>query len=98
MTLGNLDASSPAGIAVATFSVPTARSWWQWAGPRIDLSLPSFSGRTATVPDMLRYACRISANVRLCSPVAGEFACHCIPHMQHTTWSRDQHDSRLTAS
>ena len=38
-------------------------------GPRINLKLPSFSGRTQTVPDLLKYSLDLRANVRLSGPV-----------------------------
>ena len=38
-------------------------------GPRIKLTLPSFSGRTPDCPGMLRYACLLSTNVRLVPPL-----------------------------
>lgn len=38
-------------------------------GPQIGLSLPSFSGRTADEPEMLRYVCRLSTNARLTKPL-----------------------------
>ncbi|PNH03497.1 hypothetical protein TSOC_010448 [Tetrabaena socialis] len=37
-------------------------------GPRIKLSLPSFSGATLEVPGLLRYACDLATNVRLVAP------------------------------
>lgn len=43
------------------------------AGPRIKLSLPSFSGRTAESPNMLQYACHLATNVRLVQPLAISF-------------------------
>ena len=42
---------------------------WQWRGPRIRMSLPSFSGLTATQPNLLQYACAMHAAVRLSGPM-----------------------------
>lgn len=55
---------------VARMEVPDARPWWQWAGPRVTLSLPSFSGRTPAVPGALKYSCRVSCNLRLAKKMA----------------------------
>ncbi|GLC38604.1 hypothetical protein PLESTM_000753000 [Pleodorina starrii] len=41
-------------------------------GPRISLSLPSFSGGTPEVPGLLRYACDLRTNVGLMAPLAVE--------------------------
>jgi len=38
-------------------------------GPRIAMSLPSFSGRTKKLPDLLKYSLQMHANVRLSSPI-----------------------------
>lgn len=38
-------------------------------GPRISMSLPSFSGRTKKLPDLLKYSLQMHANVRLSSPI-----------------------------
>ena len=35
-----------------------------WAGPRIRMQLPSFSGATAECPQLLQYTCQLSTNVR----------------------------------
>jgi len=40
-----------------------------FAGPRLNLKLPSFSGATAECPGLLKYACDLSARVRLVKPV-----------------------------
>lgn len=53
---------------VATFhGVPQRRSGLA-AGPRISMSLPSFSGLTQACPQMLRYAVRLNARVRPAKP------------------------------
>ncbi len=39
-------------------------SWLGAAGPRIQLSLPSFSGGTSEHPSLLSYACALHTNVR----------------------------------
>ena len=36
-----------------------------WTGPRIQLSLPSFSGGTPDHPGLLKYACDLTTNVRV---------------------------------
>lgn len=48
---------------VTTLVLPPAREGW--AGPRIKLGLPSFSGNTATCPGLLQYTCKLTTNVRL---------------------------------
>lgn len=63
---------------LAHLSLPPARPWWQWAGPRVCLPLPSFSGLTDAVPHMLRYACDMHANVRLCKPISGAWQRLCV--------------------
>ena len=40
-----------------------------FTGPRLNLKLPSFSGATAECPGLLKYACDLSARVRLVKPV-----------------------------
>ena len=40
------------------------------SGPRIGMRLPSFSGRTAACPDLLKYSLDLCANVRLSEPIA----------------------------
>ena len=35
-----------------------------WAGPRIRMQLPSFSGATPECPQLLQYTCHLSTNVR----------------------------------
>lgn len=39
-----------------------------WKGPRLKLSLPSFSGNTADQPGLLQYACRLTTNIRPTAP------------------------------
>jgi hypothetical protein len=39
-------------------------------GPRINVKLPSFSGRTVECPDLLKYSLDLRANVRLSGPIA----------------------------
>lgn len=41
----------------------------QFTGPRLRLKLPSFSGATPECPGLLKYACDLSARVRLVKPV-----------------------------
>lgn len=40
-----------------------------WPGPRIPLTLPSFSGNTPEYPGLLYYACQLATNVRVVRPV-----------------------------
>jgi len=42
-------------------------------GPRIKLSLPSFSGCTPELPKLLKYACRLDTNVRPVKPLKLHF-------------------------
>lgn len=48
--------------AVCSLDLPDAATGWK--GPRLKLSLPSFSGNTAEHPGLLQYACRLSTNIR----------------------------------
>jgi len=41
-------------------------------GPRISMFLPSFSGRTKLIPDLLKYSLQMRANVRLSAPIKVE--------------------------
>ena len=41
----------------------------EFVGPRLSLKLPSFSGATPECPGLLKYACDLSARVRLVKPV-----------------------------
>jgi len=41
----------------------------KFTGPRLNLKLPSFSGATPECPGLLKYACDLSARVRLVKPV-----------------------------
>eukprot|EP00899_Mesostigma_viride_P028525 jgi/Mesvir1/8858/Mv02753-RA.1 len=38
-------------------------------GPKLNMSLPSFSGFTAAFPEMLKYSCAIKSNIRFVKPV-----------------------------
>ncbi|XP_057530124.1 protein NEOXANTHIN-DEFICIENT 1 [Amaranthus tricolor] len=40
-----------------------------WLGPRIKLSLPSFSGRTEYNPNLLKYSCQMECRVRVIRPL-----------------------------
>lgn len=59
-----------AGARVCSLALPPARGGGGARGPRVRLSLPSFSGATPEHPGLLRYACQLAARVRL-SPCAG---------------------------
>ncbi|GAQ77960.1 hypothetical protein KFL_000060250 [Klebsormidium nitens] len=52
---------------LAAITLPRDRRKGAWAGPRIKMYLPSFSGKTDLQPDMLKYSCELRCNVR---PVA----------------------------
>ena len=41
-------------------------------GPRINVKLPSFSGRTEACPDLLKYSLDLRANVRLSGPILAD--------------------------
>ncbi|EFJ41734.1 hypothetical protein VOLCADRAFT_98268 [Volvox carteri f. nagariensis] len=71
LVLSNVDCGRGRGLssAVCRITMPdTNRAW----GPRITLSLPSFSGATPEVPGLLRYACDLQTNVGLLAPLAVE--------------------------
>lgn len=57
-----------------------------WKGPRIKISLPSFSGNTAEHPGLLQYACQLMTNVR---PIT--------PARVHTTARDDDKDLEVMA-
>ncbi|BDA42510.1 Protein NEOXANTHIN-DEFICIENT 1 [Coccomyxa sp. Obi] len=52
---------------VCSMALPPARRKG-WPGPRIRLSLPSFSGGTHECPDLLQYTCQLVTNVRAVTP------------------------------
>ena len=54
-------------VPVCAMDLPPARQGGR-AGPRIRMTLPSFSGATAECPDLLHYACRLCTNVRAVQP------------------------------
>ncbi|KAL8161737.1 hypothetical protein V2J09_013226 [Rumex salicifolius] len=41
----------------------------RWMGPSVNMSLPSFSGRTKDNPCLLKYSCQMACRVRLVKPV-----------------------------
>uniref|UniRef100_A0A803L1G6 Uncharacterized protein n=1 Tax=Chenopodium quinoa TaxID=63459 RepID=A0A803L1G6_CHEQI len=49
-------------------SVPEENSK-AWLGPFINLSLPSFSGRTEHNPNLLKYSCQMDCRVRVVQPL-----------------------------
>ncbi|KAL9421091.1 hypothetical protein AB3S75_038618 [Citrus x aurantiifolia] len=53
-------------IQIATH-VPTLK-FDKWRGPAIKLSLPSFSGHTEQIPNILKYSCHIECRVRAVEP------------------------------
>ncbi len=52
---------------VCCMTLPPARRKG-WPGPRIRLSLPSFSGGTPDCPQLLQYTCQLITNVRAVAP------------------------------
>ncbi|GIL51414.1 hypothetical protein Vafri_7407 [Volvox africanus] len=71
LELRNVDRSRGRGLSspVCWITMPNAN---RPLGPRITLSLPSFSGGTPEVPGLLRYACDLQTNVGLVAPLAVE--------------------------
>ncbi|GIM12105.1 hypothetical protein Vretimale_15538, partial [Volvox reticuliferus] len=71
LELRNVDSSRGRGLSspVCRITMPDAN---RSLGPRITLSLPSFSGGTPEVPGLLRYACDLITNVGLAAPLAVE--------------------------
>ncbi len=63
-------ARAKAPLPVCTMQLPDARAPGAFAGPRIRLPLPSFSGGTPECPQLLKYACDLWTHVR---PVAPAF-------------------------
>lgn len=55
-------------VPVCTLLLPAARGPHEFAGPRITLALPSFSGGTPDFPALLKYSCQLLTNVRVVSP------------------------------
>ena len=58
------------GVEVCSLALPGAGSGP--LGPRINVKLPSFSGRTEACPDLLKYSLDLRANVRLSGPILAE--------------------------
>lgn len=54
------------GGRVATLELPGHRGGW--SGPRLRLSLPSFSGATPDCPHLLKYACQLATRVKPVPP------------------------------
>jgi hypothetical protein len=72
---------------VCCMSLPPARRNG-WPGPRIRLSLPSFSGGTPECPQLLQYTCQLVTNVRAVAPALVQvpppkhLSPICIPELQ----------------
>ncbi|KAG2433502.1 hypothetical protein HYH02_012620 [Chlamydomonas schloesseri] len=68
LELRNADTGRGRGLStpVCLVELPAAQ---RALGPRITLSLPSFSGGTPEVPGLLRYACDLTTNVGLVAPL-----------------------------
>ena len=58
------------GVEVCSLALPGAGAGP--LGPRINVKLPSFSGRTEACPDLLKYSLDLRANVRLSGPILAE--------------------------
>ncbi|MEW5303149.1 MAG: hypothetical protein WDW36_005870 [Sanguina aurantia] len=54
-------------LPVASFLLPPAKHHMAPFGPRLTLFLPSFSGNTLHVPELLKYSCKLETNLRLTS-------------------------------
>ena len=63
-----LELRDESGAEVCSLAIPAAAP--ALSGPRIGMRLPSFSGRTAACPDLLKYSLDLRANVRLSEPIA----------------------------
>ena len=70
---------------LCAMALPAARRAG-WAGPRIRMTLPSFSGATAECPDLLHYACQLCTNVRVVRPAHLQVGpwLHCTVPKLHT--------------
>ncbi|KAG2442341.1 hypothetical protein HXX76_002427 [Chlamydomonas incerta] len=68
LELRNTDTGRGRGLStpVCLVELPAAQ---RALGPRITLSLPSFSGGTPEVPGLLRYACDLTTHVGLVAPL-----------------------------
>ncbi len=55
-------------LPICTLQLPAARPPTEFAGPRIRMALPSFSGATPACPQLLKYACDLWTNVRFVAP------------------------------
>jgi hypothetical protein len=53
---------------VVGLALPPTPSPGAWGGPRLSLSLPSFSGGTPACPALLQYACALATRVRPLAP------------------------------
>ncbi|XP_042454275.1 protein NEOXANTHIN-DEFICIENT 1-like [Zingiber officinale] len=49
-------------ISICNISLPIAG--YSWMGPKIKISLPSFSGQTVYNPNLLKYSCQVECRVR----------------------------------
>lgn len=58
-------------LPICFFRLP---AWSSATGPRMSLSLPSFSGATDEQPQLLFYKCQVDSNIRMSAPVKLSFA------------------------
>ncbi len=63
-----LEIRDESGAEVCSLAIPAAAP--ALSGPRVGMRLPSFSGRTAACPNLLKYSLDLRANVRLSEPIA----------------------------
>lgn len=57
-----------------------------WAGPRIRMHLPSFSGATPECPQLLQYACQLHTNVRAVPAARVEVSTVCRCELNAGAW------------
>ncbi|KAG1670205.1 hypothetical protein FOA52_014981 [Chlamydomonas sp. UWO 241] len=69
LVIDNVD-NARAPSRVADIQLPSAAPPGRWAGPRISLTLPSFSGGTSACPHLLQYSCDLRTNVSVVAAAA----------------------------
>ncbi|KAG6534416.1 hypothetical protein ZIOFF_008302 [Zingiber officinale] len=57
-----LEMEDTSQISICNISLPIAG--YSWMGPKIKISLPSFSGQTVYNPNLLKYSCQVECRVR----------------------------------
>ncbi|KNA23743.1 hypothetical protein SOVF_021660 isoform C [Spinacia oleracea] len=61
--------TSPVNFSINLLSSVPEKNSKGWLGPVINMSLPSFSGRTEYNPNLLKYSCQIECRVRVVQPL-----------------------------